>query len=131
MAENKTNPFDPSDEANYNTWQHGYNSLDKDDCPYNESGTLEYDTLFPIWNQGFAAGRQARKAIEKVNPSPAPASPEVKRGPGRPKQAAVASKPAGATLTEEELMEQLRAIKRPQYEALKAELAKLSWLFEE
>lgn len=54
------NPYKPEDEIRYQSWEHGRNSENRDDCPY-EKGTLEADVALPAWESGFRAGQKERK----------------------------------------------------------------------
>ncbi len=59
------NPFHPQDEANYLSWDHGFNATTKDDCPYDPKDS-EARQAHAAWQKGFAANTN-RKAVAVIS----------------------------------------------------------------
>jgi len=67
----RENPFKPEDEIRHQSYEHGYNSNNKTDCPY-EKGTLEADVALPAWDRGFRDGQKDRKKNTSVEEKSTP-----------------------------------------------------------
>lgn len=78
------NPYDLKDEANHQTWQHGFGSLTKEDNPYTSDSEPELNT---VWLTGYNAKK--KKPSEKAVKAPPEGEDEVPSNP--PTQALEAS----------------------------------------
>ncbi len=57
------NPFNPQDEANHLSWDHGYNARTTEDCPYDPKDP-EARSAHAAWMQGFKANKDRPKVVK-------------------------------------------------------------------